>query len=125
MKLTISESKWHEIGKKAGWLKPIRRAMFTYENQNLKGELFNKPGFTYIVSLKYEQDIKDDSDFNKDTGYGKFEAPEGEKEIISFTVNEYNSGEPTMDEAIMLERDPGLLFKIEEYCLANAKEWIL
>ena len=122
MKITISESKWKEIGKKAGWLKNVRKANFIYENDNLSGELFDKPGFIYTVSLKYEQDIKDDSDYNSENGYGKLENPIGDRNIISFTVNEYDSSGTMLNEHQLSEINPGLLFKIEKFCIANATE---
>lgn len=124
MKIKIGKAKWFEIGRQAGWAhKESRIATFKYSNDALSGAIFGKDGVFFDVELEFERKMEDDSDYNRDTGYGKLELPTNEINIINFRIDEIESeGGIPRNAAEIQEGDPMLYQKILNFAMQHAEE---
>lgn len=62
----------------------------TYENESINGAELGHPGKMYHVVLRGNMAFRDDSDFDRDTGYGRHLTPIDFTDISEFSITEYD-----------------------------------
>ncbi len=139
MKITLSKKQWETIGAASGWLKTKKaqvgrggRAIKVVESRfmddRVDGHLFGRPGKYYDMNLTQTQKMKDDSDMNRETGYGEHWEPIGEPEVQNFEVIEFVDngisgvdvgGRTTFE---IKEQEPQLYGLLLEYAQTHVEE---
>jgi len=100
------------------------REEFSHEIDDLDGKYVGRPDRFYSVILSGQYTIGDDSDYNRETGYGKYTFISG-FEIDDLDVTEYNihTLQATRENA-ELEKNVELYTKLTEVITDMTSEWL-
>ena len=91
-----------------------------YIEDELDGKAFGHPDMMYHLELNFMYHIVDDSDYDRETGYGRNRYPEYE-ETVSFDIEEIDKDGNTVRTDKEIEKDEPKLYKdLLEYAKEQA-----
>ena len=119
MKIKLSKNQWKQIGKIAGWGKPKKwNQVMSYREDQIDGSKLGQPNKWYEIEINGKFSVKDDSDMDRETGYGHL-VNHTISEINEYTIIETDSeGNITRDQKQIKAEDPVLYHRL----LFRAKE---
>lgn len=95
-----------------------------FEDDAVDGAEFDHKGYFYHVILNGYYRMIDDSDYNREVGYGKAQHPEVEQNL-NLSIREYDEKDQTLRDQDQIEKDDPILYKnLLEYARNKAIESI-
>lgn len=87
----------------------------------IPGESFGQPGKQYEINLTFDNEMIDDSDYDRETGYGPYIIRTDNVDNVKFEVTESDPDGNPLRDTEQLKLDPQLFKSLLRYAMERAE----